>query len=1245
MKVRLQTVFPYLLVLLTACWLYSLSVIIDRYWLKYASYESLTSNFQERLKDKEQAFFEFVTEEQELLQQIAQGKYTLQQVKSIEERPFFLFLYRSNQQNTRPFFWSTNQVEPPQWVPQVAENGKLLHYGNGYYEVLRKRVQFDNADVDVIGLILLYREYFIDNARLHKGFPGFKPMDGRLLFSVTPTDYEVVNVKNEPLFYLQPALNQPLKYFSVITLLVQLITMGILIMLVSRIASAFIHQDKALWGFLFFTVCFVGLWCSIRYTGVPINLDQFLWLEKSETLTLPPAGLLELLQNSLFAFWLGFFLTLQSQKVGQLLTGLNYKLKAFIAFLLVVATITIHFAVVEKLCSLYLSSAVAFDFNNFFSLDYTTILAFVVLFLMLLAHLMLLRFFARSLLFITAGNIRFVLLALFAGGLISLSVGWFLQFKIQLLFSMLWLIGFAWFICRYPRPALPLSTVRVVTWVFVYSLSVGVLLSNLSADRLRNRLAEIGKNLLMQNDETSDYLVRFASGGIRRLDWKSIIEQCEDSAKSRIIRDSLTKKYFSGYLDRFETRFYFFNSNRQPVNNPGPESYESLLTLFQKNKKEEGYPWVASFEEAFDRFGYIMAFDVSSPNSTENTGYVFVVTRSEAIRNAMLAPELFRQIQSFAVDLPPGFSYAWYKNNQLIDQYRNYPFPSILPDNGPQQQSVSIQEKADAYEAWMNAGTNTVLAIAGQRNVWIGLVSLVAYMFGAFLVLFILLRGIGGFLQNKVFFVQVFRPVVLTIQAQIRLTIISILGLSFIIVAYITISFFINQYTKTNEERLAKSAASVSAELAQQLPTDFLNYDPVGQQNTVAEPLMHISENLDVDVSLYNASGVLIASTQNILFIKEVISERMNPEAYYQLTRGQVHRYLHNETIGNLEYSSIYQPVRTSDGNLLGYLQIPYFATQNELKQEISNFVVILINIIAFVFLISGGLALLISGSITRSFAIIADSMNQIRLSEKNERIEWSGKNEIGTLVEQYNKMVDQLESSAAKLAQNERELAWREMARQVAHEIKNPLTPMKLSLQFLQKAIKEKNADVPQISERVATNLVSQIDHLAKIAFEFSQFANIGQVKAIEFDLHEVLHDLVLLYQTQDNLSVSWEPIEIPVIIKADKTQMNRLFTNLLQNASESAGGNYSVHVSITESLRGDKILLEVADNGPGIPAEVQARIFMPNFTTKSSGTGLGLAICKAIVEKAGGNIWFKTKYLPNGTGTAFYVELPLAG
>jgi hypothetical protein len=176
---------------------------------------------------------------------------------------------------------------------------------------------------------------------------------------------------------------------------------------------------------------------------------------------------------------------------------------AFIAAMLAAVTITIHFAVVEKLYQLYLNSSVPFDFTNFFSLDYTTIIAMLVLFIMVLAHVMLVRFFTRSILFITAGNIRFVLFLILLGGLITLSVSWFLQFKLQLLFSMVWLLMVAWFVCRYPLPAFPVSTGRLVTRLIVYSFSIGLLLVNLSSARLRGWINEIGNLLLKQHDRIS----------------------------------------------------------------------------------------------------------------------------------------------------------------------------------------------------------------------------------------------------------------------------------------------------------------------------------------------------------------------------------------------------------------------------------------------------------------------------------------------------------------------------------------------------------------------------------------------------------------------------------------------------------------------------------------------------------------------------------------------------------------------
>jgi len=368
----------------------------------------------------------------------------------------------------------------------------------------------------------------------------------------------------------------------------------------------------------------------------------------------------------------------------------------------------------------------------------------------------------------------------------------------------------------------------------------------------------------------------------------------------------------------------------------------------------------------------------------------------------------------------------------------------------------------------------------------------------------------------------------------------------------------------------------------------------------------------------------------------------LNPTVWWQMKEGRTHRYIIPEKIGKLNYISIYQPIRLPNNHVFGYLQVPYYVSQNELNQEISNFLVILINIIAFVFLISGALAFWISGSITKSFNIIAGKMDRIRLSERNERIVWNKNDEIGHLVSRYNKMVDQLEESARMMARTERELAWREMARQVAHEIKNPLTPMKLSLQFLQKAIREKSPDVKQISERVAGNLVGQIDHLSNIATEFSQFANLGNYNPELFDLQTLLKDVVQLYDMQEHVNVKWEMLPFSLMLKADKTQVNRLFTNLFQNAVEASPKGEDIEIIITEELRPNSVIISLADNGVGIPESVQPNIFRPNFTTKSAGTGLGLAICKAIVENAGGQISFTTEA---GKGTKFLVQFPLAG
>jgi nitrogen fixation/metabolism regulation signal transduction histidine kinase len=268
--------------------------------------------------------------------------------------------------------------------------------------------------------------------------------------------------------------------------------------------------------------------------------------------------------------------------------------------------------------------------------------------------------------------------------------------------------------------------------------------------------------------------------------------------------------------------------------------------------------------------------------------------------------------------------------------------------------------------------------------------------------------------------------------------------------------------------------------------------------------------------------------------------------------------------------------------------------------------------------------------------------MREINLGKMNEAISWNRKDEIGELVAEYNKMVKKLEESASALAKSEREGAWREMARQVAHEIKNPLTPMKLSIQYLQKAINSNSPNVKELTANVASTLVEQIDHLSKIAADFSQFANIGNIEIEQFDLHEVIYSLKELYRPNHNVDLVWVPVDHKVMLHADKTQMNRLFTNLFQNAVEACSDKDDCHIEVREEQNNGTIHVTISDNGEGIPEEMQSKIFVPNFTTKSSGTGLGLAMCKGIVEQAKGSIWFETR---PGNGTTFHIELPVAG
>jgi two-component system, NtrC family, nitrogen regulation sensor histidine kinase NtrY len=302
--------------------------------------------------------------------------------------------------------------------------------------------------------------------------------------------------------------------------------------------------------------------------------------------------------------------------------------------------------------------------------------------------------------------------------------------------------------------------------------------------------------------------------------------------------------------------------------------------------------------------------------------------------------------------------------------------------------------------------------------------------------------------------------------------------------------------------------------------------------------------------------------------------------------------------------------------------------------------VVAVMNFTLLLVLITMALAVVISGRLTGPLSMLGEGLASVQLGRKTEHLSYKGNDEIGELVRQYNRMVDEISESARKLANSEREYAWREMAKQIAHEIKNPLTPMKLNVQQLLKAWRDKVPDFDERMEQYARNQVEYIDNLSSIATAFSSFAKMPQANPVEVNLVEQIKVTLELFRDAGKIRfrVSWPPEEITVL--ADKEHLNGIFSNLIKNSIQSIPPGREGIIDVKAYTENGKAVVSIKDNGTGIPPELRKNMFTPNFTTKSSGMGLGLSIVKKYVETAGGRVWYASE---TGRGTAFYVELPL--
>ena len=461
--------------------------------------------------------------------------------------------------------------------------------------------------------------------------------------------------------------------------------------------------------------------------------------------------------------------------------------------------------------------------------------------------------------------------------------------------------------------------------------------------------------------------------------------------------------------------------------------------------------------------------------------------------------------------------------------------------------------------------------------------------------------------------------------------------LASILILGVTVYQYDEQTKDYNIQRFERKEATTNKTIEIEL-SNKTTY-PVNTENLskiFQNRIYEISSINKLNISIFDLHGNLLVSSKTNAFEPNEI-EPLSYKILNELVQSSNHRILIPLEKDGIGYQTSFSYINDSKSKRIGIIELEFTQDNSEIEKELKEFISRLSLVYVLMFVVAIALAYFLSSYITRSIKSISDKMEHTRLNERNEKITLnSASSEIKTLVEAYNNMIDQLEESAVKLARSEREQAWREMAKQVAHEIKNPLTPMRLSVQSFERKFNPEDENIREKLSEYSKTLIQQIDVMSSIASAFSDFAKMPTQKRERINVITVVK---LALDIFNEGFITYITEETELFANLDKTQLIRIVTNLIKNAMQASEKEENPIIEVKVVSETDNVKITVSDNGKGISEELKSLIFEPKFTTKSSGMGLGLPMVKNIIEAYDGNISFTSQ---EGVGTIFTVILP---
>ena len=1187
------------------------------------------------LTDVQQSYQSYIqSEEQKLDEQITQTGFFLKQPdprSAIFDLPGPIHWFLLDSAGGL-IGWNDHRVQLSggDWYQKASLGGIQLPTGS----FLWKRVQA--APFTAIALLPLRWSYPINNEYLqpHTPIPALPAAD--FVLSQKPGSYPIGWEGTAPSFWLESRPTSIVFDQPVPVVVIRLLLLIWMALWLHRFA-----RRKALERPLQGTCWLIGVILILRVlsylTPFPLYLRQFDLFDPTiygASLVLRSLG--DLLINLLLFVWVAWFLhryilTHVSAPPLRPITVL-----ALYAFLLC----ALAFGWSHLIQSLITDSQISFDVLNFFSLNQYTVAGF------LAAGLIALSFYLCFLW--VHGWLRSIQTIPFVYQLLAISIVGLVYLSAQLghpdfgfhLGVLIWLLAFVaimqW---RFVTIAVSrLNAGELIFWLMFFSATITAVFIRENEQKEMIRLQRYAENLAARANPSGERLLNSVLTDFRNDVLAPIFPRLKEEATNLRLKDSLLNQNFSSYFNQFDTRLYTFDVAQRPLFNMDSTGFTTLQSIWNTQARPTSVPGLYFYDVAYDQFNYIARKEVID-TSGAMLGYLFLVATPRRYHQDALYPELFLKGFERSIENATQYAYGIYYKFRLVNSHNDYPFPIELDPASIPRAGATIASEQGQTIIWYRPSSDRLVILVRSNQTLLTAITLFSYLFFSLLILatlFVLSRRVLHW-RLVSFSWRMFLPAT-SIRTQVQGTLVFFSLLSFVIIGVATIVFFMHQFRQSNREALSRTIRILQQEMEQEWnPSN----DSLPSLSELGQRIVPIAELHGVDLNLFDPRGQLLVSSLPLPFDQELLSTRIPAEAYSALILRRANQFFNEEHIGSLSYQSVYIPLLGGQQKLpIAFLHIPYYTTEARLRVDISQFLVAIINLNAFVFLMAGLVAFFVTNRITRSFSFIRKRIREISLGKSNALIDWPRKDEIGELVQEYNRMVVQLDQSAEALARSEREGAWREMARQVAHEIKNPLTPMKLSLQYLQKALASQQDNVPELTQRVSSTIVEQIDHLSHIAGEFSQFANIGNPKPEQVELHAVLQSVISLFAMETDVQLNWSKVDGTVPLWMDKSHLNRLFTNLIRNAIQAVPDDRQKRIQVVEYREGTDIRIEVRDNGTGIPPSQQEKIFVPNFTTKTSGTGLGLAMCQGMVEQAQGEIWFST--IPD-EGTSFFVRLPI--